>query len=428
MGRNDWINSVADLSIRSGERMYNVQQENFKVLENGNIATAKGFHAGGLHCGIRKQKIDFGWFYSDVPAQAAGVYTTNIFQAAPLKVTQESIAKENKLQAVVVNSGIANACTGEQGLTDAYDMRKLFAETVGVEEHLAAVASTGLIGELLPMEKIQTGISQIHTAEHQGPEKFETAILTTDTHEKGIAIELEIDGEKVVIGGAAKGSGMIHPNMATMLGFVTTDANISSEQLSTTLKKITNQSFNMITVDGDTSTNDMVLVLANGKAGNQPLTNAHSDWETFYSGLKFVCEYLAKEIARDGEGASKLVEVNVDGSFSDESAQAIAKSIISSNLVKTALHGADANWGRIITAIGYSGQSLNPDKVSIYLGDILVVENGIPHRFDEEEAKNYLLKDEVKILAKLGDGNGKATAWGCDLSYEYVRINASYRT
>ncbi|SER28092.1 glutamate N-acetyltransferase [Gracilibacillus ureilyticus] len=404
------------------------QQGIFRIIENGNIATAKGFKAGGLHCGIRKQKIDFGWFYSEVPANAAGVYTTNVFQAAPLKVTQESIGKENKLQAVVVNSGIANACTGKQGLEDAYDMRKLFAEAVGVEEHLAAVASTGLIGELLPMERIHKGISQINNTEHHGADKFETAILTTDTHEKGIAIELEIDGEKVVIGGAAKGSGMIHPNMATMLGFVTTDAAIEGSELSAALKSITNKSFNMITVDGDTSTNDMVLVLANGKAGNSTLSEKHKDWEKFYQGLKFVCEYLAKEIARDGEGASKLVEVCVEGSFSDESAAAIAKSIISSNLVKTAIHGADANWGRIITAIGYSGQSLDPDKVSIFLGDILVVENGVPHKFDEDEAKQYLLQDEVKITAKLGDGNGKATAWGCDLSYEYVRINASYRT
>ncbi|UOQ50013.1 bifunctional ornithine acetyltransferase/N-acetylglutamate synthase [Gracilibacillus caseinilyticus] len=404
------------------------QQDTFKLLKNGNIASAKGFQAGGLHCGLRKKKIDLGWVYSDVPAQAAGVYTTNVFQAAPLKVTQESIAKENQLQGIIVNSAIANACTGEQGLQDAYDMRKQFAETVGIEEHMAAVASTGLIGELLPMDRLQKGISQINHEEHLGAGKFETAILTTDTKEKGIAIELEIDGQTVTIGGAAKGSGMIHPNMATMLSFVTTDANIASAALHDTLKSITNKSFNMITVDGDTSTNDMVLVLANGKAGNQPLTAQHPQWNDFYQALQFVCEYLAKEIARDGEGATRLVEVQVDGAFTDESATAIAKSIISSNLVKTAIHGADANWGRIITAIGYSGQALDPDKVSVYLGEILVVENGVPAPFNEEQAKEYLLEDEVKIIAKLGDANGKATAWGCDLSYEYVRINASYRT
>ncbi|QGH36580.1 bifunctional ornithine acetyltransferase/N-acetylglutamate synthase [Gracilibacillus salitolerans] len=404
------------------------QQEHFKIIKDGNIASAKGFQAGGLHCGLRKKKIDLGWVYSEVPAQAAGVYTMNVFQAAPLKVTKESIAEENQLQAIIVNSAIANACTGEQGLQDAYDMRKQFAETVGVKEHLAAVASTGVIGELLPMDKLQKGISQIPENNHVGADKFETAILTTDTKEKGIAIELKIDGQSVTVGGAAKGSGMIHPNMATMLGFVTTDANIASADLSDSLKAITNESFNMITVDGDTSTNDMVLVLANGKAENEALTPEHKEWQKFYQALKFVCEYLAKEIARDGEGATRLVEVQVDGAFTDESATAIAKSIISSNLVKTAIHGADANWGRIITAIGYSGESLDPDKVSIYLGDILVVENGVPHLFDEEAAKQYLLEDEIKILAKLGDANGKATAWGCDLSYEYVRINASYRT
>ncbi|GAE92130.1 glutamate N-acetyltransferase [Gracilibacillus boraciitolerans JCM 21714] len=226
------------------------QQEYFTIIKNGNIASAKGYHAGGLHCGLRKKKLDLGWVYSEVPAQAAGVYTTNAFQAAPLKVTQESIAKENKIQAVIVNSAIANACTGEQGLQDAYDMRKLFAETMGIEEHLAAVASTGLIGELLPMDTLQNGINQVHDQAHVGAEKFETAILTTDTKGKGIAIELEIDGQTVTIGGAAKGSGMIHPNMATMLGFVTTDANVSAEYLSDTLRAITNKSFNMITVDG----------------------------------------------------------------------------------------------------------------------------------------------------------------------------------
>ncbi|GAB2551953.1 bifunctional ornithine acetyltransferase/N-acetylglutamate synthase [Gracilibacillus alcaliphilus] len=403
-------------------------QQQFTIVKEGNIASAKGFQAGGLHCGLRKKKVDLGWFYSEVPAEAAGVYTMNVFQAAPLKVTKESIAKENKLQAVVVNSAIANACTGEQGLQDAYDMRQLFAETVGIEEHLAAVASTGVIGELLPMDKLSQGISQIADKSNLGANKFETAILTTDTREKGIAVEVEIDGQTVTIGGAAKGSGMINPNMATMLGFVTTDAKVNAASLSTALKAITNKSFNMITVDGDTSTNDMVLVLANGLAENQSLTPEHPEWQSFFDALQFVCEYLAKEIARDGEGATRLVEVQVNGAVTDEAAAKIAKSIISSNLVKTAIHGADANWGRIITAIGYSGEPLDPDKVSISLGDILVVENGVPHPFDEDQAKEYLLEEEITIYAQLGDGNGKGIAWGCDLSYEYVRINASYRT
>ncbi|MDC3416888.1 bifunctional ornithine acetyltransferase/N-acetylglutamate synthase [Aquibacillus salsiterrae] len=403
-------------------------QEKIYLLPNGNITTPKGYTAGGLHCGIRKSKLDLGWVYSEVPASAAGVYTTNLFQAAPLKVTQESIAKENKLQAIVCNSGIANACTGEQGLKDAYEMRQNFANVLGIEEHYAAVASTGLIGELLPMEKINQGIASINDEENAGPARFETAILTTDTKEKGMAIQFEIDGKTVSIGGAAKGSGMIHPNMATMLSFITTDAAVESQSLHTALKTITNKSFNMITVDGDTSTNDMVLVMANGQAENQPLNESHPEWQVFIEGLGLVCEMLAKEIARDGEGASKLVEVQVSGAVTDEAASAISKSIISSNLVKTAVHGADANWGRIITAIGYSGQQLDPTKVSIGLGTIPVVENGMPVPFSEEDAKAYLLKDTIVIYATLGDGNGKATAWGCDLSYDYVRINASYRT
>ena len=405
-----------------------VTKQKMSMVTDGNVTTPKGFFAGGLHCGIRKRKLDIGYVYSEVPAEAAGVYTTNVFQAAPLKVTQDSIAKDNKLQAIVVNSGIANACTGEQGLLDAYQTRKLFAEQMNIQEHHAAVVSTGLIGELLPMEKITEGIRQFQDPNHTGASRFETAILTTDTKEKGIAVQIEIDGKVVSIGGAAKGSGMIHPNMATMLSFVTTDANVDNGALNKALKNITNQTFNMITVDGDTSTNDMVLVLANGKAENEVLDENHQDWAIFEDALAFVCEFLAKEIARDGEGASKLVEVQVNGALTDNAARAISKSIISSNLVKTAIHGSDANWGRIITAIGYSGQQLDPDKVSISLGSISVVENGIPVVFDEGKAKEYLLQDTVTIYATFGDGEGSATAWGCDLSYEYVRINASYRT
>ncbi|WP_407270241.1 bifunctional ornithine acetyltransferase/N-acetylglutamate synthase [Radiobacillus sp. PE A8.2] len=405
-----------------------VTKDKIHVVEGGNVTTPAGFKAGGLHCGIRKSKLDLGWLYSDVPASAAGVYTTNLFQAAPLKVTQESIAKENKLQAIIINSGVANACTGEQGLRDAYKMRTKFAETIGIEEHHTAVASTGVIGELLPMDKIEDGINRIKDQENGFVSRFETAILTTDTKEKAAAIQFEIDGQTVSIGGAAKGSGMIHPNMATMLSFITTDANIDDAALSQALKDITNKSFNMITVDGDTSTNDMVLVMANGKANNQKLSPAHPEWDVFVQGLGDICALLAKEIARDGEGATKLVEVQVTGAGSDEAARAISKSVISSNLVKTAIHGSDANWGRIITAVGYSGQKLDPDQVSICLGPVSVVKKGVPVNFNEDEAKQYLLQDNITIYVELGDGNGEGTAWGCDLSYEYVRINASYRT
>lgn len=397
------------------------------LLKNGNVSTPKGFSAGGLHCGIRKKKLDLGWIYSEIPAKATGVYTTNTFQAAPLQVTKESIAKEKILQTIVVNSGVANACTGVQGLDDAYEMRELIAEKFQVPLHYAAVSSTGLIGAHLPMQAIRKGIDQINT-DSQRCEQFKTAILTTDTIEKGVAVSFELDGKEVTIGGAAKGSGMIKPNMATMLGFITTDANIEQEALDKVLKQVTNDSFNMITVDGDTSTNDMVLLLANGLAENEPLTIDHPEWETFVEALAFVCQTLAKQIARDGEGATKLIEVYVEGASTKQDAEQVSKSVISSNLVKTAIHGADANWGRIITAIGYSGVQVNPDQVSVSLGPIQVVKSGVPIPFNETKAKDYLSQDSVSINISIGTGINHAVGWGCDLSYEYVRINASYRT
>lgn len=397
------------------------------TIIKGNVATPKGFTAGGVHCGIRKTKLDLGWVYSEVPAVTAGVYTLNSFQAAPLKVTQESVASNGMIQGLLVNSGVANACTGSQGLKDAYQMRDLFAKKFGLTETDVAIASTGVIGEMLPMSNIESGIQMIdpETTQH---EAFAEAILTTDTKVKEIAVQLEVDGETITIGGAAKGSGMINPNMATMLGFVTTDAAIEPAALNGLIKDLTNQSFNMITVDGDTSTNDMVMVMANGLQKNQPLNHTHEAWETFKSALGFVFETLAKEIARDGEGATKLIEVSVTGAVSVESAQKIGKAVISSNLVKTAIHGADANWGRIVTAVGYSGEPIDPDEVSVKLGNILVVEKGVPAPFSEEEAKDYLEKDEVLIDVTVGETSHQATGYGCDLSYEYVRINASYRT
>ncbi len=397
------------------------------LIEHGNIASPKGFQAGGLHCGIRKKKLDLAWLYSESPAYAAGVYTTNSFQAAPLKVTQESIAVENKLQALIVNSGIANACTGEQGLEDAYEMRQLIAERFNIPAHYAAVSSTGLIGELLPMPVIRDGIHQIDPMV-QTSDSFETAILTTDTKEKGLAVTIEIDGKKVTLAGAAKGSGMINPNMATMLSFVTTDACVEPDALEAALKQVTDESFNMITVDGDTSTNDMVLVLANGQVEHTPLEPNHPQWSEFVHALKFVCQTLAKEIARDGEGATRLIEVQVVGAETDDQARQIGKSVIGSNLVKTAIHGSDANWGRIITAIGYSGVPISPSQVDVKLGEITVVKAAEPVSFSEAEAKAYLSQDDVTIVIAVGEGSGQAIGWGCDLSYEYVRINASYRT
>lgn len=398
------------------------------IIEEGSVTLPKGYKAGGMHCGIKRKRLDLGYIVSEVPATAAGVYTTNIFQAAPLLVTQESIAKENKIQAIIVNSGNANACTGEQGLLDAFAMQKSFANELGLQEHLVAVTSTGVIGELLPMDIVLTGIKQILNKENQDENYFKKAILTTDTCIKQIAVQMKIDGKTISIGGASKGSGMIHPNMATMLGFVTTDANIDQEDLLAALRDVTNQTFNMITVDGDTSTNDMVLVMANGLAENNQLTKNHPEWNVFKQGLKIVCESLAKKIARDGEGATKLVEVQVNGAYSQNAASAVGKAIISSNLVKTAIYGTDPNWGRIVTAIGYSGVPVEPNAIKVAIGPFTVFENGLPSNFVEEEVTEYLESENVKLSVELNQGEYSATAWGCDLTYDYVKINASYRT
>ncbi|MFC6334867.1 bifunctional ornithine acetyltransferase/N-acetylglutamate synthase [Paenibacillus septentrionalis] len=404
----------------------------FTVVEEGSVTSPIGFSAGGLHCGLKKtDRHDLGAIVCEVPAAAAAVYTTNVFQAAPIKVTRESIASSGKLRAVIVNSGNANACTGAQGEADAYTMRNAFADKIGVAHDEVAVASTGVIGELLKMDRVLGGIEKLPAvleAGEQGAEDFSQAILTTDLVKKTIGVELTIDGKKVRIGGAAKGSGMIHPNMATMLGFVTTDASIEPDALQKLLRQVTDLSFNMITVDGDTSTNDMLVAMASGLAGNQTLTESHPAWEAFKAALTHVCVHLAKAIARDGEGATKLVEVRVEGAVSDESAQAIAKTIIGSSLVKSAVFGADANWGRIIAAVGRAGQPVNPDTVDIALGDIVTLRQSSPVAFDEDAALDYLKGDTVVISVQLHMNQGKAVAWGCDLTYDYVRINAAYRT
>ncbi|NUK28752.1 bifunctional ornithine acetyltransferase/N-acetylglutamate synthase [Parageobacillus sp. VR-IP] len=395
----------------------------------GTVVTPKGFKADGVHAGLRYTKKDLGVILCEVPASCAAVYTQSHFQAAPLKVTQQSIAVEQKLQAVVVNSACANACTGQQGLKDAYEMRELCAQQFGIAPHHVAVASTGVIGELLPMEKIRTGIKKLQPGDSlDHAEAFQTAILTTDTVMKKACYQTTIDGKTVTIAGAAKGSGMIHPNMATMLAFITTDANISSPLLQETLRSITDVSFNQITVDGDTSTNDMVIVMASGLAGNKELTPDHPDWKNFYEALKKTCEDLAKQISKDGEGATKLIEVRVNGAKTDNDAKKIAKQIVGSNLVKTAVYGADANWGRIIGAIGYADAMVNPDNVDIAIGPIVMLKGSEPQPFSEEEAIAYLQNDVIVIEVDLHLGSGKGVAWGCDLTYDYVKINASYRT
>lgn len=400
-----------------------------KEIENGSILTPRGFSAGGIHAGLRYAKKDVGIIVSEKPANSAAVYTTSHFQAAPLKVTQDSLSQEGKLQAVVVNSACANACTGEQGLRDAYEMRRLAAAKLGIEDHLVAVASTGVIGEYLQMEKIENGIKkmEIGTESHYA-DSFQTAILTTDTCMKQCGYVAQIDGKAVYMGGAAKGSGMIHPNMATMLGFITCDANIDPDSLQQALREVTNYTFNQITVDGDTSTNDTVVVMANGMAENQPLTPKHPDWQTFVQLLAKTSESLAKQIARDGEGATKLVEVEVKGAYSDDDARKVAKQIVGSNLVKTAIFGNDANWGRIIGAIGQTDATINEKTVSITIGPVKMLENSELVAFSEEKAKEYLQEELIQIIVDLGIGEGYSKAWGCDLSYDYVKINASYRT
>ncbi|CAH1192807.1 Arginine biosynthesis bifunctional protein ArgJ [Paenibacillus plantiphilus] len=404
----------------------------FSVVPEGSVTSPKGFKAGGLHCGLKKTtRHDLGAIVCEVPAAAAGVYTTNVFQAAPIQVTRESIGAGGVLRAVIVNSGNANACTGKQGDADAYEMRSGFAEALGVAPEHVAVASTGVIGELLKMDCVRSGIAELPaklSTSYGAADDFCQAILTTDLVKKEVCVSVTIDGQTVHIAGASKGSGMIHPNMATMLGFVTTDAAIGSEALHKLLRQATDLTFNMITVDGDTSTNDMLVAMASGLAGNSELTESHPDWAAFAAALRYVCEVLAKAIARDGEGATKLVEVQVRGAESDEAAQAIAKTVIGSSLVKSAVFGADANWGRIIAAVGRAGQPVNPETVDIRLGDIVTLEQSRPVVFDEDAALEYLKGDTVVIGVDLHMGAGKATAWGCDLTYDYVRINAAYRT
>jgi glutamate N-acetyltransferase/amino-acid N-acetyltransferase len=402
----------------------------FAVVEGGSVTTPQGFRAGGLHCGLKKtERHDLGVIVCEKPANAAGVYTLNQFQAAPLRVTKESIAQDGKLQVMLVNSGNANACTGQQGEDDARTMRSEAAKAFGVAVHHVGVTSTGVIGELLKMDKVTSGIAKLpERVSAAGGDDFCQAILTTDLVKKEICVRVSVNGKDVHIAGAAKGSGMIHPNMATMLGFVTTDAEIDSEHLHKLLGKVTDATFNMITVDGDTSTNDMLVAMASGLAGNDSLTPDHPDWAAFAGGMQYVCEVLAKAIARDGEGATKLIEVIVAGAKSEEAARAMAKTVIGSSLVKSACFGADANWGRIIAAIGRAGQPVNTETVDIRLGDISVLEQSRPIKFDEERAAEYLKGEFVQIYANLHMGSASATAWGCDLTYDYVRINAAYRT
>jgi glutamate N-acetyltransferase / amino-acid N-acetyltransferase len=406
-----------------------VSNKLIKEIKGGSILSPKGFLADGVEAGLKKSNKDVGVIISEVPANCAAVYTTNQFQAAPIKVSQDSISQEGRIQAIIVNSGCANACTGEQGLQDAYQTRKLISQKFNIAEHLVAVASTGTIGVNLSMEKMVKGIEKLNPSNgSQDAIAFQTAILTTDIVMKTCCYSAQINGKTVTMGGTSKGSGMIHPNMATMLGFITTDANIDQSALQTALREVTETSFNQITVDGDTSTNDTVFVLANGKAGNDSLTKNHPDWPVFEKMLQMTSESLAKQIAKDGEGATKLIEVEVKGAKNQLDARMMAKQIVGSNLVKTAVYGADANWGRIISAIGQTNAFVNTENVDISIGSIEMLKNSVPVAFSEEIALQYLQKDFIQIFVDLHCGEASGKAWGCDLSYDYIKINASYRT
>ena len=393
---------------------------------DGTIASPLGFSADGLHAGFKKKKLDFGWIVSEVPASVAGVYTTNKVIAAPLLVTKASIQKSQKLQAIVVNSGVANSCTGQQGLDAAYEMQRLTAQKLKIEPDLVGLASTGVIGEQLPMNALKNGLSQILVSGKA--EDFAEAILTTDTCTKTCVVTEEFGSDLVTMAGVAKGSGMIHPNMATMLAFITCDANISSATLQKALSQHVETTFNQITVDGDTSTNDMVLVMANGCRQNEEILPDTEEFEKFSKMLRYLMADLAKKIAKDGEGATKLIEVNVLHAKDEQSGRMIAKSVVGSSLVKTAIFGQDPNWGRILAAIGYAGADVSVDYIDIWIEGIPVMQASSPVAFDPEETSDAMAGELLTLTIDLHDGDAEAQAWGCDLSYDYVKINALYRT
>ena len=403
-----------------------------EIIEGG-VCAAKGFTAGGIYCGIRKNKTkkDLALIYSEVPASAAAVYTTNLVKGAPLTVTKKHLTNGTAC-AVICNSGNANTCNAN-GLEIAEQTCKLLAGALNINCDDVVVASTGVIGQPLNIEPIRSGIPcLIESLSSDGSAEAAEAIMTTDTALKEIAVEFELGGKTCRIGGIAKGSGMIHPNMATMLVFITTDAAISPEMLQKALSSDIAETFNMISIDGDTSTNDMVTVLANGLAGNETVCSEGADFDAFMKALNTVNVYLCRCIAADGEGATKMLECSVDGAKDISTAKTVAKSVICSSLTKAAMFGADANWGRVLCAIGYSGADVDVSKIDVSFkskaGTILVCKAGAGVEFSEEMAKEILLENEIYILVSLNDGDACATAWGCDLTYEYVKINGDYRT
>lgn len=406
-----------------------------KVIEGG-VTAAEGFQAAGIAAGIKKGNAkDMAMIYSVVPCVAAGTFTTNVVKAAPVKWDQKIVYESPEAQAVVCNSGIANACTGEEGYGYCRKTAQAAAEVLGISEESVLVASTGVIGQQLPMDVLAAGVKTmvplLSPAKSAGTLAAES-IMTTDTVKKEIAVETEIGGRKVTVGGMCKGSGMIHPNMCTMLGFVTTDACISKKMLQKALGSSVTDTYNMVSVDGDTSTNDTVLLLANGLAGNPEIGEENQDYEKFFEALNYVNTWLARHIAADGEGATALFEVKVVGAESKEQAVTLSKSIVTSNLTKAAIYGHDANWGRILCAMGYSGAQFDPEKVDLYFesaaGKLKIIENGVATGYSEKEATKILSEKEVTAIADVKMGDCTATAWGCDLTYDYVKINADYRS
>ncbi|MFC1982434.1 bifunctional glutamate N-acetyltransferase/amino-acid acetyltransferase ArgJ [Chloroflexota bacterium] len=398
-----------------------------EFIPGGSVTSPQGFRAGATYAAIKQkaeERLDLAILFSEAPCAAAAVFTNNQIKAAPVVLSQQRL-QDGRAVAVVANSGCANACTGEQGLADAAAMAELAAKGLGISAEDVLVASTGVVGVPLPMERIRTGIRQI-VLSAEGGHEMARAIMTTDTVPKEVAVR--VGGSQFVIGGMAKGAGMIHPDLATLLCFITTDASVDIDFLRLALRKAVDISFNMISIDGDTSTNDMVLIMANGLAGNEPISGSSPEAEAFQQSLDEVCMYLAKAIASDGEGATKLIEVNVGGASDIAEARLAARTIVSSPLVKAAVHGSDPNWGRVLAAVGRSGARVVESKVDLFIGDICLVRGGSPLPFNAEEVVIILDKSEVPFTLNLNLGNAAATAWGCDLSEEYVTINSEYTT
>ncbi len=400
-----------------------------EFIASGNVTSPRGFHAGATYAGIKRKAddvLDLGILFSETPCAATALFTTNRIKAAPVVLSQQCL-QSGRASAVVVNSGCANAFTGEQGVAEAAEMAELAGENIGVSPEDVLVASTGVIGQRLPMELIKTGIKQV-VLDMDGGRKLARAMMTTDTVPKEAAIAVRVGDSEFIIGGVAKGAGMIHPNLATLLCFLTTDAAVDIDFLKLALRKAADVSFNMISIDGDTSPNDMMLIMANGLAGNKPISQGSRQADAFQQALNQLCIYLAKCVAGDGEGATKLIEVTVSGAPSVAEARLAARTVVSSPLVKAAIHGGDPNWGRIMSAVGQSGVEVVESKIDLHIGNICLVKAGCPLSFDKEELVGILRNSEVLINLQLNLGKATATAWGCDLSEEYVTINSQYMT